>query len=120
MHPCAAGCASRTYTNRKCASSLNFSRTASTSSNRNRNGSHVSGELQAGVWAAAVTAAFGGESPKAREADGRLTVRIEHDGRDDSQLGLELLDDRVQALAGALRTDRTPSGAILVAEVPCA
>ena len=57
---------------------------------------------------------------EATAADGRLTVRIEHDGREGSQLGLELLDDRVQALAGALRTDRTSSGAILVAEVPCA
>jgi signal transduction histidine kinase len=50
----------------------------------------------------------------------RLTVRIEHDGGDHGQLGLELLDDRVQALAGSVRCSRTPISAILVAEVPCA
>jgi signal transduction histidine kinase len=50
----------------------------------------------------------------------RLVVRIEHDGTHDGRPGLELLDDRVQALAGTLHRSRTPSGAALVAEVPCA
>ena len=37
-------------------------------------GSHVSGELQAGVWAAHVTAALAGDAPRALDADGTLTA----------------------------------------------
>jgi signal transduction histidine kinase len=56
---------------------------------------------------------------EAAVADGRLVVRIEHEGGEDGHPG-ELLDDRVQALAGRLRFTRTVDGALVVAELPCA
>ena len=55
---------------------------------------------------------------EATAADGRLVVRVEHDGAGDGHPG-ELVDDRVQALAGRLGARRTATGASVVAEVPC-
>ena len=68
----------------------------------------------------AVAAHAGARSARveAAAADGRLVVRIEHAGGGDVSAG-ELLDDRVEALAGRLRFTRTASGALVEAELPC-
>jgi signal transduction histidine kinase len=50
----------------------------------------------------------------------RLTLRIEHDGHRQAKPGVELLADRVQALAGSLSCSRTATSSLLLAEVPCA
>ena len=55
---------------------------------------------------------------EATATGGRLVVRIEHDGSRGSHP--DLLEDRVEAVAGRLRTTHGPSGVLVVADVPCA
>lgn len=78
-----------------------------------RSGSHVSGELQAGIWALHITAAFSGTTPRARRTDGTLTAaslraflteevtrslaRAYTDGRSQTPVVLALTDDEVLA-----------------------
>lgn len=69
-------------------------------------GSHVSGELQAGVWASHVAAAFSGEAPRARQADGRLTA---------GSLRTFLADEVSRSLARAYTDGRRQAPMILAA-----
>ena len=55
---------------------------------------------------------------EATATGGRLVVRIEHDGSHGGHA--DLLEDRVEAVAGRLRTTHSPSGVLVVADVPCA
>jgi hypothetical protein len=69
-------------------------------------GSNVSGELQAGIWAAHVTAAFAGEVPRARERDGTLTA---------GSLRAYLADEVSRSLARAYTDGRRQSPVVLAA-----
>lgn len=67
-------------------------------------GSHVSGELQAGIWASHVAAAFSGSSPRAREPDGSLTA---------GSMRAFLADELARSLARAYTDGRQQSPVVL-------
>ncbi len=71
-----------------------------------RNGSHVSGELQAGIWAAHVTAAFSAAAPRARRFDGTLTA---------GSLQAFLNDETGRSLSRAFTDGRRQSPVVLSA-----
>ncbi|MGC1274085.1 MAG: hypothetical protein WBC44_10290 [Planctomycetaceae bacterium] len=69
-----------------------------------RNGSHVSGELQAGIWAMHVAAAFSGATPRARRPNGALTA---------GSLRAFLADEVTRSLARAYTDGRSQTPVVL-------